>query len=257
VNITNDRKYIYAVGDGGATGFEGNVGLITAYGEDLSITTQQRLAYQGHGNIVLNSSFLDWENYDLYVAGYTTEEGRGGKEALVAKLHGYDHGFTLTNARIYGGPGDDIYNGITVYNGEVYLSGQTNNETNGGFDSFIVRYDKDLKNPQKYIYGSSGADLFKNLQVTSGGIYTVGSTPISGKGDLEVLATKIKTLKTGSFGSVAAGLDYKISNLVEDKSNVTIGDNNMKAGDGKEKELLLDKFTSGTIGSKYYRYLTY
>ncbi len=255
-SVSGDYKYIYVVGDGGVDGYEGSVGLINIFADDLSIINQQYLAFQGKGNIVINKLALDWKNSDLYLVGYTTEEGQGKKDALIIKLHGLDKDFTVTAARTFGGAQDDSFTDVEISNGYIYASGETSSEGAGGSDGFVAIFDDRLETVQSYTYGSAGNDIFNNLQVTDTGIYAVGSTPIGGKGDSEILATKMKTLKTGTFNSVASGLTSKSSSLIMANSSLTVKNNDMVIANSASKEMAIS-YSAGTIGAKYYRYLTY
>jgi hypothetical protein len=123
---------------------------------------------------------------NVYIAGYTTgsldgQASVGGNDALLVK---YDPTGTTHTSRIIGTAASDIATGVTVFDNSVYLTGYTlgalGGASAGGYDVFIVKYDRPLatRNWAKQ-FGTAGSELTYGITASPRGIYVAASSNTS------------------------------------------------------------------------------
>jgi len=118
-------------------------------------------------------------NYNILIGGYTYSFGDIG-QGFIAK---YDIMGNLTWSRLWGGPSEDIGNGIAVdHDNNIYLVGYTV-IFGHGLDVFIVKFDAEGNELWNRTWGGSEIDTCYDIDVDSTNhLYLVGYTTSFGFG---------------------------------------------------------------------------
>lgn len=126
---------VYLSGQTSSEGAGGNDVLLAKYNSAGAIQWQRRLG--GAGSDVGRGVALD-SSANVYVTGYTSSEGAGGNDMLLAK---YDTSGTILWQRSLGGTSNDTGVGIAVdsANGVFYVIGNTASTGAGGNDLLLAK----------------------------------------------------------------------------------------------------------------------
>ena len=178
--------YIYAIGSTESEGFGLNDILIVKFNkEDLSI--EKKKVYGDFGDEYLHSIYVD-ENY-IYAVGSSDVLGQGAKDALLLKFNKEDLG--IISQQVYGGSHDESFYSLQVDEKYIYLAGYTKSVGEGESDTLLVQLDKDtLEFVDKKVYGGSGSEYFKYIDLDEDYIYAVGGTQSIGVGNDDLLIVK-------------------------------------------------------------------
>jgi hypothetical protein len=151
---------------------------------------------------------------NVYIAGFTASQGAGGPfDAFIAK---YDTSGTIQWQRVLGGSGNDFTVGIAVdSSANVYVTGYTASEGQGGSDVLIAKYDTSGTLQWQRILGGGSSDLGFGIDVdSSGNVYVAGNTGSTGAGSNDALVTKYDTSGTIQWQRVLGDADGQSFNGV-------------------------------------------
>jgi hypothetical protein len=162
-----------------------------------------------------------------YIAG-VTYSSKGLSDAFVAKIK--PDGSGLVYATYLGGSGNDAGYGIALYNGSVYVTGQTYSKdfptTSGAFslkingkaDAFIAKLEENGNLAYSTFLGGGGPDKGNSIAVGGDGVYVTGETlssnfPITpyaafarSRGKIDAFVTKLNpTLSTLPYSTYLGG----------------------------------------------------
>lgn len=203
-----DDSYIYVVGYTGSEGQGLNDCLIVKYNK-VDLSTAERKVYGGLGEDYFNAVCEDTDY--VYAVGATSSEGQGGYDCLIVKFNKAD--LSIAERKVYGGLGDDWFEGVGQDPAYIYAVGYTNSEGQGGYDCLIVKFNKaDLSIAQRIVYGGIGDEWFYGGCDDEAYIYCAGSTNTKAAGGYDCFILKCPNiLRTGN--SVPAGFVSKHSAL--------------------------------------------
>ena len=125
----------------------------------------------------------------VYVAGQTNSAGTGNDDVLIAK---YSAAGALAWKKTLGGTSYDYGQGIAVgADGAVYVTGQTNSSSAGGYDLLVAKYSATGTLAWKKTLGGTSTDIGQSIAVgADGAVYVTGYTNSSSAGGFDVLVTK-------------------------------------------------------------------
>jgi len=137
--VCDDADYVYAVGRTENEGQGGKDALIVKFNKsDLSIDA--RKVYGGTSG---DGFYAVCEDGDyVYAVGYTRSEGLGDYNALIVKFNKSD--LSIDARKVYGGTHDEYFNGVYYDADYIYVVGRTSSVGQGGEDTLIVRFTKEL-----------------------------------------------------------------------------------------------------------------
>jgi uncharacterized delta-60 repeat protein len=197
---------------------------------------------QGNGIAVDSSG-------NVYVTGYTSSQGSGGNDVLIAK---YNNSGTIQWQRTLGGIDSDYGTSIAVdSSGNVYIGGYTRSQSAGGFDVLITKYNTSGTIQWQRTLGGSAFDYGTSIAVdSSGNVYVAGyAYSPSGGAQPDVLITKYDTSGTIQWQRTlgGSGYDFGYGIAVDSSGNVYITGYTDSQGSGGADVLIAKYNTSGTI----------
>lgn len=142
----------------------------------------------GSGDDTFTATAIDTEG-NVICVGYTSSEGSGVYDALVAKL---DSNLTPILRVVCGGIEVDQFTGVdTDSSDNIICVGNTSSEGSGLDDALIVKFDRLLNITSSAVYGGAGTDYFTDVAVDSNdNIICVGYTDSEGAGLGDALVVK-------------------------------------------------------------------
>lgn len=115
---------------------------------------------------------------NVFVSGYTSSQGAGGSDALIAK---YNSTGTLQWQRSLGGTGSEVGDGVAVDSaGNVYMVGTTSSQGAGGNDVLIAKYNTSGTIQWQRALGTTAGDTGRAVIVGPSDIlYVLGNNMIA------------------------------------------------------------------------------
>jgi len=139
---------------------------------------------------------------NIIVVGYTTSDGAGGNDFLIAK---YNSAGALQWDRTLGGTGSEIGNAVAIDSADnIIVVGYTTSDGAGGDDVLIAKYNSAGSLQWDRTLGGTGSDVGHAVAIDSAdNIIVVGYTTSDGAGSLDVLIAKLPPngSGTGTYGS--------------------------------------------------------
>jgi hypothetical protein len=158
---------------------------------DPNLNILARKVYGGSGIELFHAVTIDSSD-NIICAGYTGSEGAGSVDTLVVK---FDPNLNILAKKIYGGTGDDRFNGVTTdTNDNIICVGVTTSEGTGSYDALVVKFDSNLNILARKVYGGTGPDYFYRVATdTNDNIICAGYTSSEGSGGVDTLVVKFDT----------------------------------------------------------------
>ncbi len=153
---------------------------------DEVATMDRGIAYGGGNYDEFYAATTDGES--IYMAGYTLSTGFGGYDGLIVK---FDEKLNAVKAKIYGGSSWEGFYGAHSDGEYIYAVGYTYSEGAGGYDAFVVKFDKDLNVVAKKVIGGATHDWFYEITGDDQYLYAVGYTLSAGLGDYDAYIVKM------------------------------------------------------------------
>ncbi|MHA1650825.1 MAG: SBBP repeat-containing protein [Candidatus Helarchaeota archaeon] len=131
---------------------------------------------------------LDSAN-NVYITGYTTSSGAGGKDVFLIK---YDSDGNYLWTKTWGGSNDENRYGVAWYSdNSILIVGETYSFGAGSRDLLVLKYDIDGNYLWNLTWGGSSSDYGDDVIVSPDGyIYVVGSTASFGAGGYDPVVIK-------------------------------------------------------------------
>lgn len=149
---------------------------------------------------------------NIYVTGYTSNQGQGGNEALLAK---YNTSGTLQWQRILGGASSDIAFGVALdTSGNIYIAGRTSSQGAGNNDFLIAKYNSSGTIQWQRTFGNSASNIANSIDLDS-------SNNICVLGSSGVFALLLKVPSDGSLTGTYGGYVYATSTLTAATSTLS------------------------------------
>jgi hypothetical protein len=217
---TDTSSNVFVVGYTSAQGAGGDDIVLAKY--DTNGTIQWQRVLGGIGNEVPSDVTTD-STGNVYLTGYTTSQGAGGLDLLVAK---YDTNGTIQWQRVLGGAGAERGNGIFVdSSNNLHVTGYTTSQGVGSVDILIAKYDTNGTIQWQMILGGTGTSIGNGVSVDStGNIWIAGYTDSAGPGVISLLTAKLPSDGSGSGTYVfntTGTLVYQASTLTAATSTLT------------------------------------
>jgi len=125
---------IYSVGI--TTSFGGNQIFLLKYTKDGTLVWNA--TWGGSGSEVTRSVAIDANESSIWIAGSTTSYGYGDFDVFLLQ---YDQGGNVGYNATWGGIGLEQSHGMALFNGSVYIAGETRSFGAGNEDAFLLRVD--------------------------------------------------------------------------------------------------------------------
>ena len=243
---------VYITGYTASQGAGGNDLLIAKYDTSGTIQWQRSLGgpgtERGYGIAVDSSG-------NVYISGYTTSQGAGGDDVLIAKLPG--------DGSLTGTYGNFTYAATTLTDAATTLTSATSTLTDAArtltsATSTLTDAARTLTSTTTIIpvaywiatLGGSGEDQGYDIAVDSGGnVYITGLTDSQGAGSYDMMVAKYDTSGTIQWQRRlgGAGSDVGRGIAVDSSGNVYVGGYTASQGAGSFDFLITKYDTSGTI----------
>ena len=244
---SSGNVYVAGYGDSATTSY--NDGFVVKYDSSGSLQWQRYLGGGFETNTIFESIALDSSN-NVYVAGYTNQQGAGSWDVLVAK---YNSSGTIQWQRTLGGTSiDQSFGGIAVdSSGNAYVIGYTMSTGAGDRDFLIVKYNTSGTIQWQRTLGDSFLQVGNAVAVdSSGNVYVTGSNAIGNfpSYQLRVLVAKYNTSGTIQWQKVLYGSSDEAGKgiALDSSGNIYIAGFSKSFGAGED--LVVAKYnSSGTV----------
>jgi len=218
---------VYVVGQTESTGAGGADFLIAKYNSSGTIQWQRILGGAGYDagrSVAIDSSD------NVYVFGYTSSQGAGSYDFLLAK---YNSSGTIQWQNVLGGSTYDFGQSVAIDSSDnVYVVGQTNSTGAGSYDLVLAKYNSSGTIQWQRILGGAGNDVGYYLTIDALDILCViGYTASTGAGNDDFLTAHLPSdgSLTGTY--VLDGVDfvYAASTLTAATSTLTAATSSLTA----------------------------
>lgn len=240
---SNDN--IYVIGYTESQGAGGAEFLLVKYDTDGVLQWQRSL---GSSGIELGYGLALDSSANIYITGYTTSQGAGGYDAVIAK---YNSSGVIQWQRSLGGASTDIGYSVAVDSGSnVYVVGYQYSQTYGQSELLLAKYNSSGTIQWQRGLGSAGYEFGHGIIVDPfDDIYVTGGTTSQGAGDYDVLINKYSSgggiYWQRSLGG--AGTDYSYGVGVDAASNVYVAAFTTSQGSGSNDCLIAKYNFNGVI----------
>ena len=243
--ITNSEGTSFAVGSTVSVGSGGTDGLIVSYSP--SGTSQWTRTLGGANTDVIRAAHID-SSGSLVVAGETTSEGEGGRDAIVAK---YSSAGVLQWAKRLGGSGsiDSAYSVVVDSVNNVIIGGVTNSDGAGLNDFFLAKYNSVGALQWDRTLGGSANDEGRAIAVdSSDNIIVVGSGSSDWAGGQDAIIAKYNSAGTRLWTKTLGGSQNEAARAVttDMAGNIYISGYTSSSGAG-DADILLAKYNPSGV----------
>jgi uncharacterized delta-60 repeat protein len=197
----------------------------------------------GTGTDLGNAVAIDSAN-NIIVVGYTTSDGAGGTDLLIAK---YNSAGALQWDRTLGGTGADIGNAVAIDSADnIIVVGYTTSDGAGGTDFLIAKYNSAGALQWDRTLGGTGTDLGRAVAIDSANnIIVTGQTSSDGAGGNDFLIAKYNSAGALQWDRTLGGTGTDIGNAVaiDSANNIIVVGYTTSDGAGGD-DLLIAKYNS-------------
>jgi uncharacterized delta-60 repeat protein len=236
---------IYTVGWTSSAGEGSRDFLVARYNSSGTIQWQRVLGGTGFD---LGSAVAVDSSGNVYAFGYTTSQGAGGSDFLIAK---YNSSGTIQWQRTLGGSNSESGYGVAVDSSDnVYVFGETQSAGAGGLDFLLAKYNSSGTIQWQRILGGSGREDGHAVAIdSSDNVYVLGYTGSTGAGASNCLLAKYNSSGTIQWQRVlgGSGNDKGFAVAFDSSDNVYLSGSTDSTGAGDDDFLLAKYNSSGTI----------
>jgi len=229
---------------------EGSYDILLAKYNNLGTLQWQRIL-GGTGVEWASGLSIDSED-NVYVAGWTTSQGQGGDDALLAK---YNSSGTIQWQRILGGTGTDDNGASIVFDSSnnVYVGGRTDSEGQGSRDFLLIKYNSAGVLQWQKIFGGTGNDQGLSIAIDSSDyVYMTGRFSSSGEGSNDFPIVKFNSSGVLQFQRTLGGTgnDFALSIAINSGAIHVLGYSD-STGEGLNDMLLAKLPQDGSLTGTY------
>jgi len=185
----------------------------------ISGTLQWQKILGGSGTEIANSVAIDSSD-NIIVGGYTSSDGAGGNDFLIAK---YNSSGTLQWDRTLGGSSNDLLNHVAVdASDNIFAVGYTASDGAGGFDCLIAKYNSSgTLQWDRTLGGSDYDELFGVAIDSNGNVIVCGMTDSDGDASGSMIVAKVPS--DGSLEGTYGPFTYEEAVLTDAAAVLTAG----------------------------------
>jgi len=181
---------------------------------------------------------------NIIVVGYTTSDGAGGNDLLIAK---YNSAGALQWDRTLGGTGSDIGNAVAIDSADnIIVTGQTYSDGAGGADVLIAKYNSAGALQWDRTLGGTGIELGNAVAIDSAdNIIVTGQTTSDGAGSFDLLIAKYNSAGALQWDRTLGGTggDYGNAVAIDSANNIIVVGYTTSDGAGGN-DFLIAKYNS-------------
>ena len=173
----------------------------------------------GADNDLFRSVAVDSSN-NIIASGYTSSDGAGSNDALVAK---YDASGSTVWSKTLGGTSYDFYYSVCLDSSDNIYTAGTSNRTTVGNDGLLSKYNSSGTLLWSVFFGGSATDQFHGVTVDSANnVIVVGNSFSNGFGSSDVIIVKYNSSGTllWNVNVGGSGPDYGRSVAVDSSDNI-------------------------------------
>lgn len=172
---------------------------------DSAGTAIWRRNFGGTGSDIFNDVAVDGSD-DIIVVGSTSSSPATSFGAIVAK---YNSAGVFQWDRLLDGSGSDLLRNVAVsLAGDIFATGQTSSDGEGGADVLLVRYSAAGALQWQRTLGGSGSDFGRSVVLdASGDLIVSGTTTSDGAGGVDALLAKYSPTGTLQWQRTFGGVD--------------------------------------------------
>lgn len=187
-----DADSLYVAGRYNGVNLLGGQGLIVRFDKS---TGNERNHVTWGGPIFTDALGMTSDGTYLYATGLTLDTGNGGQ----IFLRKYDKNLNLIWEQIWGGKGSESARAVAVSpNGEIYIAGKSDNNSSGGLDIALLRYDQDGNLVWARTWGGPQNEGAFGIVWNGNAIFIAGNTKSLGQGQDDAILIKVDA-ETGDF----------------------------------------------------------
>lgn len=201
------------------------------------------------GNKIINS-----KNGDYLIAGQTTGLGSFQNDFYLARIDSLSQ---LKWQKNYGGEQGDVANSLVELNdSSIVMVGYSNSFGNGGYDTYVIRVDKDGNKIWDKTFGGMDWDFGTNILRTSDGALIIcGYTYSYGNGDMNAFLLKIDYNGNQIWNKIFGGKkEDRLNELIQASDGSVFGVGMTKSYGDSLGDLWLTKFN---LNGDSLRFITY
>jgi len=202
--------------------------LLAKYNSSGAIQWQRVL---GGGTFDFGQSVAIDSADNVYVLGYTSSEGAGGYDFLLAK---YDSSGSIQWQRVLGGASSDRGQSVAIDSADnVYVLGYTSSEGAGSFDFLFAKYNSSGTIQWQRVLGGANFESGESIAIDSGNnLYVFGRTSSTALGDTDFLLGALPNngSLTGTYVLNGVNITYAVSSLTAATASLTATTSSLTAG---------------------------